>query len=354
MADVKISGLPASTTPLAGTEVLPIVQGGQTRQVSVANLTAGRSVSATNFVPSSSTIPTNGMYLPATSLLGFATNSGLRVTIDSIGWVNMGNGALSAYPLNVQYSGGGSVVSMARFGTVGNGGAGRGAGIIIGASGAANSVDVAQIVGYQNTAAATANNAVLAFLVSDSSTTSLTERMRIGPTGGVSIGNTTDIGAGNLKVTGIAQVGTIQALGQITAGTTTASFFGYSAFSNPTAGTSTGSALAFNGFQSGNNNFGIGLSAFGLNVAGTLDIWYQTGSTNGGGHAFFNGTTQIGYIGLTKASVVGTFTAGGTISPQQATTAAAPAYVKGAIYFDTTLNKLRVGGATDWETVTSV
>jgi len=33
LADVKISGLPASTTPLAGTEVLPIVQGGQTRQV---------------------------------------------------------------------------------------------------------------------------------------------------------------------------------------------------------------------------------------------------------------------------------------------------------------------------------
>ena len=46
MADSKISALPASTTPLAGTEVLPIVQGGQTRQVSVANLTAGRAVSA--------------------------------------------------------------------------------------------------------------------------------------------------------------------------------------------------------------------------------------------------------------------------------------------------------------------
>lgn len=43
----------------------------------------------------------------------------------------------------------------------------------------------------------------------------------------------------------------------------------------------------------------------------------------------------------------------GTISPQQATTAGAPAYVKGALYFDTTLNKLRVGGATAWETVTS-
>jgi len=44
MADVKISGLPASTTPLAGTEVLPIVQSGTTKQVSVANLTAGRAV----------------------------------------------------------------------------------------------------------------------------------------------------------------------------------------------------------------------------------------------------------------------------------------------------------------------
>ena len=48
MADVKISALPASTTPLAGTEVLPIVQSGATVQVSVANLTAGRAVSASS------------------------------------------------------------------------------------------------------------------------------------------------------------------------------------------------------------------------------------------------------------------------------------------------------------------
>ena len=45
MADTKISALPASTTPLAGTEVLPIVQSGVTAKVSVANLTAGRAVS---------------------------------------------------------------------------------------------------------------------------------------------------------------------------------------------------------------------------------------------------------------------------------------------------------------------
>lgn len=38
MADTKISALPASTTPLAGTEVLPIVQSGTTKQVSVNNM----------------------------------------------------------------------------------------------------------------------------------------------------------------------------------------------------------------------------------------------------------------------------------------------------------------------------
>lgn len=44
MADTKISALTGATTPLAGTEVLPIVQSGTTKNVSVANLTAGRNV----------------------------------------------------------------------------------------------------------------------------------------------------------------------------------------------------------------------------------------------------------------------------------------------------------------------
>jgi hypothetical protein len=50
MADVKISGLPASTTPLDGTEVLPVVQGTTTKQVSVTNLTAGRATSALSYL----------------------------------------------------------------------------------------------------------------------------------------------------------------------------------------------------------------------------------------------------------------------------------------------------------------
>ena len=43
----------------------------------------------------------------------------------------------------------------------------------------------------------------------------------------------------------------------------------------------------------------------------------------------------------------------GVFMPVQAVTASAPTYVKGGMYFDTTLNKLRIGGATGWETVTS-
>ena len=49
MADLKISALTGATTPLAGTEVLPVVQSSTTKQVSVANLTAGRAVSALSF-----------------------------------------------------------------------------------------------------------------------------------------------------------------------------------------------------------------------------------------------------------------------------------------------------------------
>ena len=56
MADKKISALTAATTPLAGTEVLPIVQGGTTVKVSIDNVTAGRDISA-----SGATVTKNGV-----------------------------------------------------------------------------------------------------------------------------------------------------------------------------------------------------------------------------------------------------------------------------------------------------
>jgi hypothetical protein len=44
MSNSKISGLPSASTPLTGNEVLPVVQSGATDQVSVSNLTVGRTV----------------------------------------------------------------------------------------------------------------------------------------------------------------------------------------------------------------------------------------------------------------------------------------------------------------------
>ena len=75
-------------------------------------------------------------------------------------------------------------------------------------------------------------------------------------------------------------------------------------------------------------------------------VWYTAPSGTGG-----TAMTLTAAMTLTNTN---NLSVAGTISPQQAPTAGAPAYVKGAIYFDTTLNKLRVGGATAWETITSV
>ena len=58
MADKKISQLSSSSTPLAGTEVLPIVQSGATVKVAVSDLTAGRAISASGVTISGQTAST--------------------------------------------------------------------------------------------------------------------------------------------------------------------------------------------------------------------------------------------------------------------------------------------------------
>lgn len=90
MADVKISGLPASTTPLAGTEVLPIVQGGQTRQVSVDNLTAGRTFDALGM-----TLTSTDAGASAAPTIDLYRNSASPAASDTIGEIEF-NGKDSA------------------------------------------------------------------------------------------------------------------------------------------------------------------------------------------------------------------------------------------------------------------
>jgi hypothetical protein len=71
MANSKISALTSATTPLAGTETLPIVQSGVTKQVSVANLTAGRDINATSITTTArSSFNGGGVYIGNTSSFG--------------------------------------------------------------------------------------------------------------------------------------------------------------------------------------------------------------------------------------------------------------------------------------------
>jgi len=94
MADSKISALPASTTPLAGTEVLPIVQSSTTKQVSVANLTAGRAVSASTLTASTGDITTTaGNFVPSTAAKGvnFTANTpAAGMTSQLLNWYEEG------------------------------------------------------------------------------------------------------------------------------------------------------------------------------------------------------------------------------------------------------------------------
>lgn len=78
MADIKISQLPAATTPLAGTEEVPLVQSGTTKKVSVTNL-RGSSVTAVTatapVVSSGGTTPVISMAAATTSVNGYLTST---------------------------------------------------------------------------------------------------------------------------------------------------------------------------------------------------------------------------------------------------------------------------------------
>jgi hypothetical protein len=90
MADSKISALPASTTPLAGTEVLPIVQSSTTKQVSVANLTAGRTFEALGI-----TLTSTDAGATASPLLELYRDSATPAASDTLGEIEF-NGEDSA------------------------------------------------------------------------------------------------------------------------------------------------------------------------------------------------------------------------------------------------------------------
>jgi hypothetical protein len=262
MADVKISGLPASTTPLAGTEVLPVVQGGATKQVSVANLTAGRAVSAASLALTTTPLP--------------VASGGTGLTTLTVNYIPYGNGT-SAFASSANLNFNGSFLNL---------------------------------LGTSAFGASAVRRSSFYFESANRALTATTANLAIGVTDAFG----TDVG------------------GQI-------------ALSGKYDGTA--DQIPFGIIKGAKENANSG------NLAGYLAFGT---STNAGGfaEAMRISSNQGVSIGNTTDKGAGSLNVSGLIYPQQATTAAAPAYQKGAIYFDTTLNKLRVGGATAWETITSV
>jgi hypothetical protein len=91
MANSKISALTSATTPLAGTETLPVVQSSTTKQVSVANLTAGRAVSAASLALTTSPLPatsggtgSSGAFVA--NGIGYASSTTTLTTNSALTW----------------------------------------------------------------------------------------------------------------------------------------------------------------------------------------------------------------------------------------------------------------------------
>jgi hypothetical protein len=101
MADKKISALTAATTPLAGTEVAPIVQSGATVKAAVTSFTNGIAIT-----PASVTVATGNVVLNAgiTSDAGILKNTGQGYGVGTDRWIGS-DGTTSTWFYNVPTGG---------------------------------------------------------------------------------------------------------------------------------------------------------------------------------------------------------------------------------------------------------
>ena len=198
-----------------------IKTGGTSAQILAADgsvITAGTNITISGgTISSTGAITGSGTTNYVTKFTG-ASSIGNSLIFDN--GTNVGIGQISpSYKLDVQDNGVSGIVDVASFSVTGNGGSGRGVGILIGAAGSSNSVQVARLVGYQELANPVAVAASFAIQVANASGT-LTERLRITQAGNLLIGSTTDNGS-RLQVTGAATFTSTLQAGAITSSVAT-------------------------------------------------------------------------------------------------------------------------------------
>jgi hypothetical protein len=155
------------------------------------NLSVTGSTTSTAFIPTGATPPTNGMYLAGTNSLGWATNSTLQMFLNSSGNLSINRAGTNGAKLQITV---GDIVP-ATSGNMNNG-------VVYEAGGGSQAIGfgVSATNNYTWINSAYSNSAGTAVPISFQ--TAGAEKMRLHASGGVSIGNTTDPGAGNLSVTG--------------------------------------------------------------------------------------------------------------------------------------------------------
>ena len=149
----------------------------------------------------------------------------------------------------------------------------------------------------------------------------------------------------NVSSTGLAVTGTLSTT-RTAAGTNTFSVNGGTAYVGRGD-----AAILLTGVDSG-GGFGISSTmAMVHNSAGnTSDAKWTLGVSATGGV----GETVVITALSSGVAVTGTLSATGIVTPGAFTTGTRPTKTLGGIIFDTTLNKLCIGGASAWEVVTSV
>ena len=250
----------------------------------------------------------------------------------------------------------------------------------------ANSSYASYIRGYSSSATTagldfytTYGSSVLALSLSEQGNATIAGNLTVSGTGGISIGSATftggraltaTTGSGNsvsarLLQTGVAdwEIKNVATTGRLAFQQSSTDYLQLTATGNLLLGTTTdgGQKLQVSGSAKiGSTSYELfgtdgtaqfyaasgGTAQLTITSAGNYDWRIRGGSTSM--TIVRDNTDMLTFDGSSNATFAG------TIKPQQAATASAPTYVKGAIYFDTTLNKLRVGGATGWETITSV